>query len=274
MSSSGTLGRHIDLPAPAIICLRCLIGALALACIIYFQKKSLRQVWQAPTGRMLLGGVLLGLHWVTYFYSLKLTNVAIGMLALFTYPIIAALLEPFMLKVSFQKNKILLSILTFIGVTFLVPEFSLENQYTFGILVGVFSALCYSLRNILMKPLSSRHSGMDLMLHQLVTIGVLLTPALFLYPVGWGEGTMDWTSILLLSLITTAFGHSLFVASFRYFTITTVSILSSLTPLFGISLGFIFLGEVPKGQTLIGGAIILATVVVEALLSYRQQPSS
>jgi len=46
----------------------------------------------------------MGGHWITYFYALKLSNVAIGMLSLFAYPIFTALLEPFFIKVKFDSH--------------------------------------------------------------------------------------------------------------------------------------------------------------------------
>ena len=61
-------------------------------------------------------------HWVTYFYALQWSNVAIGMLSLFTYPVITALLEPLILKTKFQKHHLILGFIVLIGVYFLAPD--------------------------------------------------------------------------------------------------------------------------------------------------------
>ena len=57
----------------------------------------------------------MAVHWVTYFYALKLSNVALGVLSLYTFPIIIALLEPLFLKVKFDPIYILLGLMVLIG---------------------------------------------------------------------------------------------------------------------------------------------------------------
>ena len=64
-------------------------------------------------------------HWVTYFYALKLSNVAIGMLSMFTFPVMTALLEPFFTKQKINSIHIALALLVLIGIYFLVPDFSI-----------------------------------------------------------------------------------------------------------------------------------------------------
>ena len=106
-----------------------------------------------------LSGVLMGVHWITYFIALKLSSVAIGMLSVFTYPIITTFLEPLMLKSKFKKSNLLLGLMVLVGIYFLAPEFSLENDQFKAIGFGVFSALCYSIRNIYMKSKSNEYEG-------------------------------------------------------------------------------------------------------------------
>ena len=84
ISTSGALGRFIDLPIPITIGLRSLLGGIALYLFCRWKKISF-YVEGRDRKTIFLGGLLLGLHWITYFYSLRLSNVAIGMLSLFTY---------------------------------------------------------------------------------------------------------------------------------------------------------------------------------------------
>ncbi|MFY0605118.1 MAG: EamA family transporter [Cyclobacteriaceae bacterium] len=270
MSSSGTLGRYIDLPASMTIWIRCVIGALALLLVLLAAGIEWR--FKSKGNKTLIwSSIFLGVHWVTYFYSLQLSTVALGMLSLFTYPVITVLLEPLILKVKFQKMSVFLGCFAFVGIAFLIPELSLENEHSLGIAVGVVSAFFYSIRNILLKKQVADQSGITIMFHQLVINSVLLIPFLFLIELP----TMDvvigqWKPLLLLALFTTAAGHTLLVLSFRYFSISTASVLTSLVPLVGIFLGFLFLSEVPGGKTYIGGGMILLTVIVESVLSARR----
>lgn len=272
MSSSGVLGRYIELPPPVSIWIRSIIGAIALYVFLKIGKFNINIGWGSNFWIIFATSLLMGLHWITYFYSLQLSNVAIGMLSLFTYPIITTLLEPIILKVKFDYSNLILAIVALVGVTFLVPELNLENDYTLGILLGTLSALFYSLRNILLKKKISDHSGITMMFYQVLFLVVLLIPLLFFVEFDVQHGILDnWWALLILGLFTTALGHTLFVLSFKNFSISTVSVISALTPLLGTLLGFIFLNEVPSDRTFIGGAIIFFTVTAESIRSLRKK---
>ncbi len=269
MSSSGTLGRYINLPPTVTIWLRCIIATIALYLILKIwriETNFFRSNFQSIT----IGALFLGGHWVTYFYSLQLSSVAIGMLSLFTYPVITALLEPLLLKTKLQPATLFLSILAFAGVALLVPELSFDNQYTLGIAIGILSALLYSIRNILMKKKVGQFSSIALMYYQLLIITLVLTPLALTFNFDWSADVFpQWIPLIILGLFTTATGHTLFVLSFRHFTISTVSIISAITPLIGSTWGYIFLSEIPSGKTMIGGILIFTTVVIESIRTAR-----
>ena len=210
----------------------------------------------------------MGIHWIAYFISLKLSSVAIGMLSVFTYPIITAFLEPLMLNIKFKKSNLLLGLMVLTGIYFLVPEFSLKNDEFKAIGFGVFSALCYSIRNIYMKSKSTEYEGSILMVYQLIIVSVLLSPVFFVYDITGLQSSLP--AILILALLTTATGHTLFIYSFRNFTISTASIISSIQPVYGIIIGMIVLGEYPALNTIFGGVLILGTVLIESIRSFKE----
>jgi drug/metabolite transporter (DMT)-like permease len=69
--------------------------------------------------------------------------------------------------------------------------------------------------------------------------------------------------LLLLGAVTTALGHTLFLTSFSHFNISTASIMSSIQPLFGVLIAMVFLSEIPSLKSVLGGVLILTTVVLE-----------
>ncbi len=266
ISTSGALGRYIDMPVPVIIGFRALMAGVLL--FVFCRWKGISfGTGSKDRPTIILSGILMGLHWVTYFYSLKLSNVAIGMLSIFTYPVITALLEPVLLKTKFQKVHLLLALLVLLGIFFLVPDLDFDNSYTKAVILGVISALCYALRNIIMKTKVGDYNGSVLMWYQLVVVSVFLLPFLFIMD---SSGIKDqWLPTLTLALLTTAIGHTLFLASFKRFSITTASIISSVQPVYGIIIGMIFLGEIPVWSTIIGGVLILTSVVIESVRTYK-----
>ena len=267
ISTSGTLGRYIELSVPVIIFLRAFIGGSFLYIFCKWKKLSFKiNVKDYKT--IFFSGVLMGMHWITYFISLKLSSVAIGMLSVFTYPIITSFLEPIMLNSKFKKSNLLLGLMVLVGIYFLAPEISMKNDQFIAVGFGVFSALCYSIRNIYMKAKSSQYEGSILMVYQLIIVSVLLSPVFYFYDVN-GLG-VSLPAILILALLTTAIGHTLFVYSFRNFSISAASIISGVQPIYGIIIGMIVLGEYPGVRTIIGGSVILGTVLIESIRSFKE----
>ena len=267
VSTSGVLGRAVTLPPVVTIGWRALLAVVFLVLFLKWKKISF-SIAKADRLQVFLGGILMGIHWVAYFKSLQLSNVAIGMLTIFTYPALTSILEPLILRLPFQKIHVLLGLLVLAGIALLVPDLDFENEYTQAVAYGLASALAYALRNILMKKQVSQYHGSLLMMYQALIIGVLLLPFSIQTSAEALQDNFIW--ILALALLTTALGHTLFLLTFRYFSITTASIISSVQPVYGIILGVVLLGEVPQLLTLVGGLLIISAVVVESLRSARK----
>jgi drug/metabolite transporter (DMT)-like permease len=266
ISTSGALARYIDLPVIAIIASRALLGGFLIYLFCKWNRFDLT-IKKSDRLIILVGGLLMCGHWLSYFYALKLSNVAIGMISLFTFPVITALLEPLILKTRFQKIHLLLGIMVIVGIYFLVPKFDIANNNTRALGFGVFSAICFSLRNIIMKSKVSTYNGSVLMLYQMVVVAICLSP---FFIISSTEGIItQLPSLLILALVTTAIGHTLFLYGFRHFSATSVSIISSTQPIYGIIIGMLFLKEYPAASAVLGGAIILASAMLESLRNYK-----
>ena len=265
ISTSGALGKFIDLPAPVIIWGRSALGALFLFIFCRYKKLSIKIKSSKDFPTILLSALLLGTHWVTYFYALKLSNVAIGMLSLFTFPVITALLEPLFTKTKLNRIHILLALMVLLGIYILVPDLNFENTYIKGILIGVFSALCYALRNLILKRHVHKYNGTVLMMQQVLIVSIFLLPVMFKMDISNIQAQIPY--LIILGLVTTAIGHSLFINSLKHFSVSTASIIGSAQPIFGIIIAFLFLNEVPTLNTFFGGSLIIATVVIESIRS-------
>lgn len=269
ISTSGFLGRYIDLPVPVVTGLRAAIAVGCILCFTLWQKANLN-LQKKDRFTVLFSGVLMAGHWITYFYALKLSNVAIGMLSLFTFPVITVFLEPILLKTPFDKTNLFLGVLVLIGIYFLVPDFNIESTYLQAIALGILSAFCYALRNIIMKANVGRYQGAVLMVYQLLVIAVAMVPFYFLMDTSNVLATLPAT--LTLGILTTAIGHTFFLYTLKNFSTATASIMGSIQPIYGILLGILFLGEYPHWTTLIGGSFILASVGIASLKTFRTKP--
>ncbi|MBT8288739.1 MAG: EamA family transporter [Flavobacteriaceae bacterium] len=268
ISTSGALGRYIDMPTPVIIWARSILALIVLYVYCRIRGIDLRIYSKRDATGFLIGGLFLGAHWITYFYALKWSNVAFGMLSLHTFPVMIVLLEPFFMRTKLDYVHILLGLLVLFGIYVLSPEFDFENRDVQGILMGLFSALCYALRILILKTYVQRYNGTMLMLHQLVVLSIVLLPVLFVMETS-GFKT-QWPYILLLAFLTTAIGHTLFVRSLKHFSASTAGIITSALPIYGIIIAFFFLGEIPSWNTYIGGLLIVSTVIIESIRSKKK----
>lgn len=267
ISTSGALGKYIEMPTPVIIWWRCSLAILFLYGFIKFRKLKFNLFTKKDIPRIVISSLLTGAHWITYFYALKFSNVALGMLSLFSFPVIVALLEPLFIKVKFDPIHIVLGAMVLLGIYILAPEFSLENSHVKGVLFGLLSAVCYALRILISKQLVSRYNGTMLMFYQLFILTIVLLPALFFMDTSGIKTQFPY--VIILALFTTAIGHTLLVHSLKHFAASTTSIISSAQPVFGIIIAYFFLNEIPTWNTFFGGTLILATVLFESFRSRK-----
>ena len=265
ISTSGALGKYISMPTPVIIWWRSILAAIFLLVFCLYKGIDLKIENRKDRWTFILASVFMGAHWITYFYALKLSNVALGMLSLFTFPVITALLEPVFTKVKFDFIHVILGVLVLIGIYILAPEFDLKSSQVQGILLGLLSALCYALRILILKGHVVKYNGTMLMFYQVAVLSVILVP--FVFTLGTSNITTQYPYVILLALLTTAIGHTLFINSLKYFRASTASIIGSTQPIFGIIIAYFFLNEIPTIHTFVGGALILLTVVIESIRS-------
>lgn len=267
ISTSGVLGKYITMPVEIITWFRAAIAMAFLYLYGTFKKIDFSIKSSKDYKPFLISGVLMAAHWVSYFYAIKLSNVALGVLSLYTFPIIIAFLEPFFLQVKFNPIYILLGLMVLAGLYILTPEFNIDNSQVRGILFGVFSAFCYAVRILILKKHVTNYNGTTLMFHQTLITTVLLLPTLFFMNLSGLKAQFPY--LLLLALLSTAIGHSLVLHSLKFFSATTASIISSLQPIFGICLAYLFIREIPSLSTYIGGSFIVLTVVIESIRSKK-----
>lgn len=261
-------GRYIDLAPEQTIFFRALLALFFIYLVCRFKQYNLKLEKDSDVLRVLWCGLCFGIHWVTYFYALQLSSVAIGMLSIYTYPVITSFLGPILLKRSFERAHFGLGALVITGVYFLVPEINFSNQHFIAVCLGVLSAFFYAIRNIMIKPKVEKYNGSVLMMYQLLVISLVLAPVMYFTNIK--QTLTALPGIVFLALITTTLGHTLLLNSFKHFSVTTASIMSSVQPVYGILMGMLFLAEFPAWHTFLGGALILSAVVIENIRTFKK----
>lgn len=252
----------ISLTALEITLLRSVFAAFIISALFLWQKKSIKLSNIKDYGIVILLGVLLALHWVTYFHAMQVSSIAVGVIALYTFPVMTVFLEPLFHGERPHLKDIVSALVVLFGIYLLVPEFSFNNDTTLGIVWGVLSALFFALRNIIQghhfKGYTAKHS---LFYQTLVTFVVLLPFSFEVIP----EVThFQWGQLIILGLFFTAVPHTLFAFSLLNLKAKTVSLVACVQVVYATIFAALVLSELPQLSTVIGGLIVVSAAMYES----------
>lgn len=215
--------------------------------------------------RLLLSGLLLAGHWVSFFVAVKVAGVAIATLGFASFPAFTVILEGLIFRERIRLNEMLLVVLVSVGLVLVTPDFDLASQATTGLLWAVGSGLLFALLSLNNRASSGRIPAVQAALCQNLVVALCLLPVAA--PELAQVRAMDWLWISLLGIFCTGLAHSLFVASLAVIKARTAAVVFALEPVYGISLAWLLFGENPTLRMLMGGALIIVAIVVSSRLS-------
>ena len=262
--------RLIEADAMSIVFFRCVTGGLTLAVFLKISGVGLRVRTRRDALHLALMGALLGAHWTLYFLAVQISSVAIAMLALYTFPVFTALLEPLFFRTRIRFVEFLVLAWVLAGVFFISLEFNPGGASMQGVLIGLASSLLFALRNLYSKKFLEQYDSSVIMLHQLGWAALVVLP--FTIDLSAFAHSTNAAYGLLLGIGVTAIAHTLWVRGLTHIKATTVSLLSCIGPVYGIAAAALILDEFPDARTLLGGGIILSGVLFEILRQMRVKP--
>lgn len=263
MSIAGLFAKLIAWPAVMIILARLALTAPFLAFYLLVTQRRIRLPKSAKHLGILIGlGIMMALHWTTYFASIQASTVAVGILSVYTAPILTTFLEPIFDGHRIHKTDILIALFAFSGIALMVDDFSLSSGTLIGVLLGVSSALLVSLRNIWSKCLVREYAAPTVLLWQMIFGALFLSPLLLFATV---TATLSDLWLLLLLAVITAFAHSTVLRSTACIGARSTAVIMMVQPLYAIIIAIPVLGEVPSLRVIVGGLIVLSAAVFETL---------
>jgi drug/metabolite transporter (DMT)-like permease len=278
------LGKLITLPALPLVWWRMLIVVAALALV--------PRVWRgvrAMPRRLLFAyagiGVLVSLHWLTFYGAIKLSNASVGATCIALATVFTALLEPWLARRRFSKRELALGIAVLPGVALVVG--GVPSSTRLGIAVGTLSALLVALFGSLNKRLVEHGDPLTVTALELGA-GTLAMTALaplmpLLFPAFAGKlfvlpGLHDALYLLGLSLACTLLPFTLSLVALRHMSAFAAQLAVNLEPVYAIVLAIVLLGEQREltPRFYLGVAIILAAVLLYPLIASprRLQPET
>lgn len=270
---TAVLGALISLEAIPLVWYRMLMATGFVFLFLLYRKEKLRFSLKTLS-KFALSGVIIALHWLTFFGAIKASNVSVTLAVLSTGAFFASLLEPL-----FYKRKIIFYEVFFglIAVVGLYVIFDVDSSNAIGIGLALISAFLSALFSVLNGKLVLEHKAGAISFYELL-FGVLAI-TVFLAVSGrftaefFVVSTSDWVYLAILASACTAYAFIASVHVMKWISPYTVMLTINMEPVYGIILALIILGDSEKmgSQFYYGAVIILLTVVTNGIIKMRQQ---
>lgn len=241
---SGILGNLISLDAVLITWYRMLLAGLMLIIILYI--KGNKPIIQKNEWQELSVGLLLALHWIFFYGSIKYANVSIGVICFCLSSFFTAIISPMLNHQKISWAELLLSSLTLFGISLI---FQFDSSYRIGIGFGVVSSLLFAFYAILNERLSASRNAVRTTALQMIGgftgLSVLLLPV---YIMNVQHATYlptinDFCFLFLLAFGCTVCMCFLLNNAQREISAFTVSLSFNLEPVYSILLAIILFKE-------------------------------
>jgi len=272
---SAILGKLISLPGTATTGYRMLFTLISL---LFFPNliKSCMSFPRKVVVRFAGIGVLMALHWMTFFESIKYSNASITVTCMASVAFFTSIIEPIFYKRKISKLEIILGLVVIIGIS-LIFGFSGE-QYGLGIFLALISAFLISIVSVLNKEAVATHdvyaitavqfAGALLFLSFVLPVYFQIFPDLPYLPKGW-----DWLWLLALSLLCTTLAYTLNMKSLKHLSAYITMLTMNLEPVYGILLAWIIFREDKELNIgfYVGALVILSAVFVHPVFERKEK---
>ncbi len=258
---TGILGALITVTAVPLVWYRVLIASVSL--FLYFKlNRTALKINRTTFLQLIFTGLIVGLHWILFFASIKLSTVPVALVCFSSITLFTAILEPVINKKRISKLEILTGVMIIIGI---IVIFKFETKYTKGIITGLISAACASTFAIINSRQVKKYEAPVIAFYELsgaffwVTIYLILTG-------GFNQSMLlkgaDIGYLFLLGTICTSLAYVAGVSVMRELSAFRVALITNLEPVYGIIMSFVFFKDMNK-MTIgfwVGAVIILSTI--------------
>ncbi len=269
------LGGLIELPAIMIVWWRVLLTSLSLLFFVNWGKKVLTLPKELIL-KYLFVGVIIGLHWLTFYGAIKLSNASITLICMSTTSLFTAILEPLIVRTPFRKHELLIGLLIVPAMVLIVSD--LDTSFSIGVGVGIVSALLAAVFSSINKVLINEADTYTITFLELSGSWLFLSVLLMvIIPLGGFEGPflpMSWMDVLwlfIMALLCTTLAQILALKALKQLSTYATNLVINLEPIYGIILAALILNDHKNlnGTFYLGAAIILGSVMLYPRLSKK-----
>lgn len=270
---TAVLGALISLEAVPLVWYRMLLAVIVVFLFLKIKKERLRFSPKTLAG-FALGGIIIALHWLTFFGAIKMSNVSVTLAVISTGAFFASILEPWIYGRKIILYELIFGLIVIVG---LYIVFDVEASYGLGILLALISAFLSALFSVINGKFVERHKASAISFYELmfgvgaITIFLMATgrfsPDFFII------STKDWVYLTILATVCTAYAFIASIHVMKWISPYTVMLTINLEPVYGIVLALVFLGDSEKmgSQFYYGAIIILLTVITNGVIKISQE---
>ncbi len=272
---TGILGKLIHIEAQYLVWHRILIAFISLLIGLYLLKMPMR-IYNRKTMLKVFGtGIIVALHWITFYSAIKLSTASLGILCLSTATLHVTWIEPIVFKKKFSWVEFLFGLLVIFGIYFVSSDFD-EKQYL-ALGLGLISALCAGFFSVFNAKLAEEVPSSAITLHEM-GIGLVFLSGMLLYNGKLDSNLFkmtgsDFAWLLFLGVCCTSFAFIATIEVMKKLGAFTVSLSINLEPVYTILLAIPILNEdeLLNGNFYAGSAMIILVVIANAIYKSIQR---
>jgi len=282
------LGKLISLDALPLVWWRMSLAVVLIFGYIYYRKTSYKLA-RKDIILLLVSGLIIALHWITFFKAIKVSNISITLACLSTGAFFTSILEPIFYKRKMIWYEIVFGLIVLIGLYFVIestePNFIQKsiNSNMSGAMQGVFlaltSAFLSAIFSIINGKFAQRIDATIVSFYELLG-GVLFLSVFLLFTKQFSTAFFnitlsDFMWLGILASVCTAYAFIASVNVMKYISPYTVMLTINLEPVYGIALAVLIFekNEQMSFSFYIGATIILITVILNGLIRNRKKSS-
>lgn len=270
---TAVLGALISLEAIPLVWYRMLLATGIIFVFLKFRKENLKFSLRTLAG-FAVAGIIIALHWLTFFGAIKASNVSVTLAVLSTGAFFASILEPLIYGRKIIIYEVLFGLIVVVGLYII---FDVEASYTLGIVLALISAFLSALFSVINGKFVLKHKASAISFYELM-FGVL---GITIYLAISGKfdaefftiSAHDWIYLIILASACTAYAFIASIHVMKWISPYTVMLTINMEPVYGIILALIVLGdsENMSPQFYYGAVIILLTVVANGIIKITQE---
>ena len=270
------LGALIDLDSSAIVWFRMMVGALSIALYFYFFSPKSFHLHPGAFKLYLFGGILISMHWLLFFYAIKISSISLTLSILSSASLMTSFLEPLFYKRPLRLYEVFFGLFVIFGLYLI---FGVQKDNMIGIVTALICTLLSVLFSLLNGKLIQHYPANSISFYQLLTGGLIFTVVLLLTDSSVERFRQltydDWLWLVLLATVCTAYATIASVNVLKHVTPFTMMISLNLEPVYGIVFSLLIFGEkeLMSVQFYVGVVVILGGVIGNGIYKRQREKS-